>query len=65
MKISKSAGTYKGSKNNINSIKIIKNNNKNNKTAKIRKPSKSDQDRHLPGDPKNDQKRQKYHISGF
>ena len=35
------------------------------KTAKIRKPSKSGQDRHLPGDPKNGQKRLKCHISGF
>ena len=35
------------------------------KSNTARKPSKSGQDRHLPGDPKNGQKRQKCHISGF
>src|SRR3989338_3303637 len=53
MKISKSAGTYKDSKNNINSIKnnkiIIK---KSIITVKTQKSQKSGQDRHLPGDPK-------------
>ena len=33
--------------------------------TKSKKPSKSGQDRHLPGDPKNGQKCQKRHISGF
>ena len=56
-------------KNNYKSNKIInnyiKNNNKHQKIVKIRKPSKSGQDRHLPGDPKNGQKRQKRQLSGF